>query len=182
MTATTLLTRPDRVPEICDDATRREFLAGLAAAGLLAACGAEGTAVDEDLGAATRSVAHTSGITDVPVDPQRVIAIDYSIAVGLIALGLPPIAAPSDLEVFLAAVAEVLPSPPDVPDDATTDSGEISFEAIAARGPDVILGTDDEVDSYALLSDVAPHRARGIRHQRRLAAAIPRCGRGRRAP
>lgn len=138
-----------------DDATRRQFIALLGAAGLLTACGSDTTPPDVP-GAATRSVDHTAGTAEVPVAPQRVVAIDYSVAVALIALGLTPIAVPSELEVFLEPVAELLPNPPQIADTATTDAYEVNVEAIAAAGPDVVLGTDQDADSYDLLAAVAP--------------------------
>jgi iron complex transport system substrate-binding protein len=71
-----------------DAATRREFLAILVAAGLLAACG------DDDDGPlapdrATRPVDDVFGTVDVPVEPLRVIAMEQQVLGNLVALGFP---------------------------------------------------------------------------------------------
>lgn len=65
---TTLLDRP---APILDDATRREFLAGLAAAGLLAGCGSAEppTPAAPSNGAFPVRIEHTYGTTKVP--PSR---------------------------------------------------------------------------------------------------------------
>src|SRR5688500_7127369 len=72
-------------------ATRRDFLAILAAAALLPAC-----STDSGSGPApaTRTVQHPLGTTEVPVAPTRVVALDRRAALPhLLALGVTPIAA-----------------------------------------------------------------------------------------
>ncbi|PZF83820.1 ABC transporter substrate-binding protein [Jiangella anatolica] len=81
--ATTLLTRP---AQIDDDATRRQFLAILSAAGILAGCGTSEPRPRAT--STTRSVQDVFGATiEVPADPQRVVVMDQQILGNLISLG-----------------------------------------------------------------------------------------------
>src|SRR5688500_707068 len=74
------------------DATRREFLAMLAAAGLLPACSTD--AASEPAAPSTRTVEHPLGTTEVPLAPTRVVALDRRAALPhLLALGVTPIGA-----------------------------------------------------------------------------------------
>ena len=147
---TDLLTRPGArlwTPgdvEILDDATRREFLAGLLAAGLLAACGGDGT--DESNGGAatpeapaTRTFVDVAGRSiDVPDRPTRIVAIhDINAGVQLLSLGAPVIGiatrdtgAREDVTRYfdLDGIAEV------------GLTYEPNIEAIAALEPDLIVG------------------------------------------
>src|SRR5918998_286857 len=70
--------------------TRREFLAVLAAAGLVSAC----ATADRSAAPATRTVHHPLGTTEVPLAPTRVVALDRRAALPhLLALGVTPIGA-----------------------------------------------------------------------------------------
>src|ERR671916_1250845 len=78
------------MPSTVLDATRREFLAILAATGLLSAC----ATTDRPAAPATRTVQHPLGTTEVPLAPTRVIALDRRAALPhLLALGVTPIGA-----------------------------------------------------------------------------------------
>ncbi len=87
---TTLLDRPVlHRPAIVGDASRRQFLAGLAAAGLLAACGSR------DDGAVTptpslRTVTTDNGPLDIPTSPTRVVAAIGSFETDMVASGSCP--------------------------------------------------------------------------------------------
>jgi iron complex transport system substrate-binding protein len=70
-----------------DAATRREFLALLGAAGLLAACRDDEGPRPSD--GATRPVDDVFGTVDVPVSPIRVIAMEQQVLGNLVALGFP---------------------------------------------------------------------------------------------
>ncbi|MGQ0679853.1 MAG: hypothetical protein ACT4OM_09415 [Actinomycetota bacterium] len=80
--------------------TRREFMSGITAAGLLAACGRGDDTCDQTPSTATRTVTHEFGTFEIPANPQRVvgtegrpdletaIALDLGIVgIGSIALG-----------------------------------------------------------------------------------------------
>lgn len=135
-----------------DDATtRRQFLGLLAAAGLLTACGQDSGPVGA-AEAVTRSIEHTAGTTEVPVSPQRVVALDNTLTVGLLALGLTPVAAVNNVDVFLDDVGELLPRQVQIPDTAGDGNGEISLEGIAGVMPDLVLGTDFIAESYEQLA------------------------------
>src|SRR5688500_2517166 len=77
---------------VVTDATRREFLALVGAAGLLSACStgpANGPAAP-----ATRTVQHPLGTTEVPMAPTSVVALDRRAALPhLLALGVTPVGA-----------------------------------------------------------------------------------------
>lgn len=139
-------------PEI-DDATRREFLIG--AAGLLllpAACGGDGGNEGSGSGE-TRRVEHALGTTEVPVSPQRVIALDASVIPdALLALDQRPVGAtPSSGEGYPSWLEGEMRNVESVGRD-----GEPNLEAVAALEPDLILGYDYHEDIYAELSEVAP--------------------------
>lgn len=139
---TDLLDRPaPYVPAIVDDATRRQFLAGIAAAGLLAACGSNeeaGTSQGADA-PATRSVDHALGTTEVPVEPQRVVAVTGTEELdALVALGVVPVAA-AELELGVGFSEQADPFLGDVAMLPTRR--EINVEEVATHRPDLIIGT-----------------------------------------
>jgi len=154
---TDLLTRPDArlwTPEnleILDDVTRREFLAGLAAAGLLAGCA---TSDPVDAPPATRTVTDALGPVDVPVAPRRVVTLDQYAFEAATALDAP----------VVGAVANGPMTDPAGPVAALLDGvervgsvGEPNLEAIAALAPDLILGgfpNDSALDGQ--LKQIAP--------------------------
>ncbi|QUX25717.1 Fe2+-enterobactin ABC transporter substrate-binding protein [Nocardiopsis sp. MT53] len=134
----------------------------------LTACGTGGGseaagAQDTDTGE-IRAVTHIYGETEIPADPQSVVAVSVTAAPVLLSLDVPVVAAgtttPSALtddNGFFAQWAPVaeergvepLPGP------------EISLEAVAAAGPDLIVGNGfgaDAVDeaTYEKLSEIAP--------------------------
>lgn len=79
-----LLSRPD----VVDEATRRQFLGIIAAAGLLAACGdADVDATKPD--SSTRKVDDVFGSVEVPTEPQRVVAMEQQVLGNLLAVGFP---------------------------------------------------------------------------------------------
>ena len=143
--------------EILDDVTRREFLAGLAAAGLLAACGDDGGGALSGDSPTGRSVDHGLGTTVAPpASAIRSVVVlegrrDLETA---LALDLPVVGAPS--------------SSPDAPFSEHLDGlvagveplfarGELNIEAIAAASPDLIITRESNAaDVYAELSQIAP--------------------------
>ncbi len=175
---TDLLTRPGTrlwTPqdlEILDAATRREFLAGLAAAGLLAACG------DDDRGGGDAGGdAGTQTFTDdvgreveIPRQPQRIVSLDAGTLGFLVALGRAPLGSCSQLGgSFPERIAGEL-----VGVDSLGDCEEgFPFERIAALDPDLILGWtifgDESEGDLARLSQIAPTVAIPFDQQNRIA-------------
>lgn len=123
----------------------------------LAACGGSETTAGGDA-AATRSITHFAGVTEVPVDPQRIVTLqDQNALLPLLELGVRPVASAGLVG----------------PDGATTfrrtegfDTsgitpvgayGEPNLEAIAAAEPDLIVA--DELSAsevYDELTQIAP--------------------------
>lgn len=145
---------PSLAPPITD-ATRREFLALLGAAGLLAGCGAPTSSAPAP-SASTSWTGGPHGPVDVPRDPQRVVvgnAVDADFA---LVLGLPLVGAPGAIgypgspfadyhAAALAGVAKV------------ATGGEPNFEEVAALRPDLVLDSwDAEESRYARFSGIAP--------------------------
>ncbi len=144
--------------EILDDATRREFLAALAAARLLSACGdSSASSRPPAAGPATRSISHALGRSDVPLRPERVVALGGIYVANLLGLGLVPTGMGDDtgrqIEVYrdhLAGLADVAEVP------TVGDDYEPSIEAVAALRPDLIVGDEFLEDLYPKLAAVAP--------------------------
>jgi iron complex transport system substrate-binding protein len=74
-------------PEVVDEATRRQFLGILVAAGLLTACG--DTDLDAKPSSSTRTVEDVFGTVEVPTEPQRVVAMEQQVLGNLLAIGFP---------------------------------------------------------------------------------------------
>lgn len=140
---------------VIDDATRRRFLQLIAATGLLAACGD-----DEDSGATAEPTASPScrefagdeGTVCLPPDARRIVTVNYFSYEILQALGIAAVAVTGvdDLPAYLGGGAEPLP-------DIGTFQ-EPNLEAIAALGPDLIIGNPNE-EATAKLAGLAPFLA-----------------------
>ncbi|TWF75680.1 iron complex transport system substrate-binding protein [Pseudonocardia hierapolitana] len=138
-------------------ATRRDFLAILAAAALLPAC-----STDSGSGPApaTRTVQHPLGTTEVPVAPTRVVALDRRAALPhLLALGVTPIAALTYESIigtpFPPVIAEQARDVAVLPVAGSAD--DPNLEAVAALQPDLVIGwTGGIEEKYAALSAIAP--------------------------
>lgn len=151
---------PSRTPALppVDDLTRRGLLRGVGALGagwVLAACGTSDDAGPETAGD-TRTVEHVAGTTDVPVQPVRVIGLG-GVAASLILLGLTPAAASDDLDAALDPVQRLLPDDLDLAAiPRFGEQYEPDLEAVAAAGPDLIVGTEFDEERYERLSEIAP--------------------------
>ncbi len=140
----TALLEPDEI--VVDDATRREFLTMIGAAGLLAACGGEGggTAAPPPSGPGSRTVTNQFGTFELPAEPKRVIGWegrrDLETA---LALGLKPIAVGSNA-VKDGMLAPFIPF--DLAGVATIQQTEPNLELIASLRPDLILTRDSNIE------------------------------------
>ncbi|WP_215816390.1 ABC transporter substrate-binding protein [Pimelobacter sp. 30-1] len=127
----------------------------LAAALALSACGSE----DDDpgtSGADTRTVASAYGDVEVPVKPERVVAVSYDTPWQLQSLDVKPVATQdygkwvdtfsADQQAFVKGVATI------------GSFGETNYDAIVKAAPDLIVGDAYEVDekAYKRLSEIAP--------------------------
>jgi iron complex transport system substrate-binding protein len=140
------------------DGTRREFLALLAASGLLAGCGGE-EAADEAGGGSTRPFEHAMGTTEVPVSPSRIVSLhSTSITWQLATLGVVPIAtssAPADDPTVYIRLAD--PAAAAALDGiVSVGDAELDLEQIASLRPDLIVGDDYNAEQYDELSAIAP--------------------------
>ncbi|CAM3350783.1 ABC transporter substrate-binding protein [Tsukamurella hominis] len=133
---------------------RRRFLAAtlaVATAVTLTACGSGG---DDAAPAATRTVAHAMGETQVPANPQRIVVIDSPHTDALVALGIKPVGA------AVAAANEGFPGYLREKLDGTENVGLIAgpdIEAIAKLRPDLIIGSKVRHEKlYQQLSAIAP--------------------------
>lgn len=143
------------LPEI-NDATRREFLLGAAGLLLLApyGCGAGGSG---DASGETRTVRHAMGEAEVPLSPERIVAVTGQMDLdALLALGLQPVAAGANFEDDTAVnpwsqdrlegEAEVFRFRP-----------EIDVEQVATFEPDLIIGHEGWMEPvYDQIREVAP--------------------------
>lgn len=122
---------------------------------LATACGSGGDAVEaEPAQEETRSITHEMGVTEVPVDPQRVVVLDTNKILATALLLDVPIVGHSDRP-FDEAVL------PFLDDESLADAAQVGFnpaniEQAAAAEPDLIIGGTDEEDSYDQLSTIAP--------------------------
>ncbi|NEP62496.1 MAG: iron-siderophore ABC transporter substrate-binding protein [Symploca sp. SIO2G7] len=120
----------------------------------IAACsGPSQTAPSKPASTATKAVQHTHGETQVPINPTRIVVLDFFTLEALLALGVEPIAAPGMM------FNNFLHLPPTSSEMADIGNPrEPSLEQIAALQPDLILSSKNftTADTYALLSQVAP--------------------------
>ena len=137
--------------------SRRRLLgAGMTAAGLLAA-GACGTPAAAPDGGPHRSITHALGVTDVPVQPQRVVSLDSNAALQVsLELAAPLIA--SETLGGDVPVPGYLPAPP--AGFERLGFNELNLERLAALRPDLIIGNTARLtEKYAALSAIAPTAA-----------------------
>jgi iron complex transport system substrate-binding protein len=126
---------------------------------LVAGCGATNEAgsdqpsgeADENTGAEgeteeTRMIEHFMGETEIPVNPERIIALSYTGQV--IALGVKPVGVLTNMldDVYLQ---DHLQGVEDI-------GNEVNLEKILELNPDVIIASDSEEKSYDQLTKIAP--------------------------
>jgi iron complex transport system substrate-binding protein len=111
-----------------DDLTRREFLAGMIAAGLLGACGLSS---DNETGSTdTKRVTHAFGEVEVPIDASRIVALNVTAADPVLTLKVPAVGVPGVLPPVLEPLAQGV---------ERLGDAEVSLEQVAALRPDLIL-------------------------------------------
>jgi len=125
------------IQEVVEAATRREFIAMMAAAGLLVACGAD-DADDSAAGGETRRIEHALGVADVPVRPARVAALNVTAADPVLTLGVPTVLVPDLLPAVLVPLAEGI----------ERTSFEVNVEQIARLEPDLIVSASFEGELF----------------------------------
>ncbi|WP_038171473.1 iron-siderophore ABC transporter substrate-binding protein [Tomitella biformata] len=138
--------------------TLTALLAGLL---LLSACG---SGPDEVAGGDTFAVEHAYGVTDVPVNPQRVVSVGYTDDQTLLALGIKPVGMVDqypagdgvDANISWPWVERLWDGV--VPEVVMTNGESLNFEKVAALQPDLIVGvySDMTADDYARLTKIAP--------------------------
>lgn len=137
-------------PVVTDDASRRQFLAGVLAAGVLAGCGDEQQAAPE---ASTRMVTDSEGRrVRIPTDPRRVVALDFGPSTAaLISVGLTPVGATTNIgfDSLLGASARQIAN--------LGGTADPKIERIAELRPDLIVLNTVYVDLKPdQLSPIAP--------------------------
>jgi iron complex transport system substrate-binding protein len=145
--------------EILDAATRREFLAMVAAAGLVAACGDDGGEAASNPGgpsglATWRLGPH--GPVEVPRDPQRVVVGNSIDADFALVLGLPLVGVPGNLGLAARPYAEYHASRLAGVERVQT-GGEPNLEQVLNLRPDLILDSwDVERPRFEAFNELAP--------------------------
>lgn len=156
------LLAPPRIPDTRrrELARRREFLAGMAAAGLLVACGGGGNATGGPStisGTGRRTLEHPGGTTEIPVRAERVVSLSEVLAGHLTSVGLVPVGADEGIGEWLDPYRGLLEPTLDLEAiNAVTVSGEPNLEAVASLAPDLILAETFFEEFFAELSRVAP--------------------------
>lgn len=146
--------------------SRRAVLSVAAAVLLLAACGPGETSTQADAGTsaagagtqpvATRTFEHAFGATEIPVEPQRIVAVD-PVTFGILAAvdarpagaALGAVSGIAHLEPFTDGVADI---------GGIGAAGELDLEAVAVLDPDLIItfGVDWNEEIYDTLTPLAP--------------------------
>lgn len=126
---------------------------------LTVACGTNNAATDSGASQQpassepTRSIEHAMGTVQIPVEPKRVVAIEWSSVEDVLALGVTPIGV-ADIEGFKKWVNIKHEIPADVVDVGSRV--EPNIETIASLKPDLIIATD-RVKAFAdKLNSIAP--------------------------
>lgn len=160
--------------EIDHDLTRRGFLAGIGGLLVLAAGCGNGGAVDDggQAPAATRTVEHKYGTTEIRGTPQRTVTLEFSDQDYVLAAGLAPVAVTDWYGDFPYATwpwaqDELGNATPEVLNKGQfTGDTTPNFEAIAALNPDLITAWYSGLsqDQYDTLSQIAPTIAQSKRY------------------
>lgn len=112
--------------------TRRQFLTGALAAAVLLACGDDGGSESDN---ETREVEDMFGNVEVPVRPQKVVAVGATATANMIFLGSPPLGGMIDTKAHPAGIHTHLEDVIDVGDDGESDLQE----RILSLGADLVI-------------------------------------------
>ncbi len=137
-----------------EDLTRREFMFSALGAALLIACGDDDDAPPTPE-ATTRTISHEYGTFEVPLEPQRVVALDGRPGFeAALALGFKPIAIGQDAVVEGELAPFIDFDHRGVP---LINPNEVDFEALIGLRPDLIIGRDFQLEgALDQLKAVAP--------------------------
>ena len=125
----------------------------LATTTLLAACGST-SAEDNAAGQQTRQVEHAMGMTEVPVEPQRVVVLDTGELDDALALGVKPVGAVR-IDVATGFLSYLEEQTEGIEEVGTIS--EPNLEKIAALEPDLILSSTVRHEAiYDQLKAIAP--------------------------
>jgi iron complex transport system substrate-binding protein len=153
--------KPPPLPEI-DDVTRREFLIG--AAGLLllpAGCGG-GEGREGETTENTRTIEHELGTTEVPMNPQRVVALEPFQLDNMLALDEKPLAILTADELFRNdGFPSYLGDRVEGIEKVGGSVGEPNLESLAGLEPDLILSVPGNEGIHEELSRIVPTVAVG---------------------
>ena len=182
MTTTLLDRRGPPVPQVDGDITRRRFVTGGLAAGLLTLAGCGRADEDNQVAptATTRprdafpvTIEHRYGSTTVPAEPQRVVALGLTDVDPMLALGIKPVGfvdwygpyEQADIRNGLwpwshDAIGDARPTVMPGNDDT------FNFETVASLRPDLIIAryTGMTAEEYGLASRIAPTVAQSAEH------------------
>jgi iron complex transport system substrate-binding protein len=160
---TSVASRPAGVERAdVEDVSRRGLLTGMVAAVVLTACsGNDDTDDAPAAGSTTRTVSHALGSAEVPVRPERVVALWRPTMAAAIQLGFDPIGAVGSAGAPASGLGPFLPNgyAAERIEIVGPQSG-FDIEKIAALKPDLIVGaltaTGPERDRYPTLTQIAP--------------------------
>lgn len=149
--------------------TRREFFGLLAAAGLVAGCGG-GAPVPA--APATREFTHALGTSTIPVSPARIVTTtDQNALLPLLELGVRPVGSAGLLGDDGSRTFRRTAGFDTAGIEFVGAYGEPNAEAIAALGPDLIVGYEFDDEHAGVLAQIAPFVAVQV-FGRRLADAL----------
>lgn len=152
-----VLLEPPVEASLINGLTRRKVITGAAGFATVASLsGNRAVARQASPVAGTRIVETIHGAVEIPADPQRVVAINYIVAIAIAELGLIPVGMPRWLPDLPASF-------PDLTAVASVENEafELDIEAVAALQPDLIIGADflaaaDRGVPYEQLARIAP--------------------------
>lgn len=146
----------DRPLPTLDDVTRRDLLKGATALLVATACGTDGDpALAPSPTAATRTVEHALGTSQIPVDARRIVTLNpFASLDSLVAVGVTPVGSTGDPAADYPYGAWLEGRTEGV--QMLGFTGEEDLERIALLEPEVILANPWQEDAYPQLSEITP--------------------------